>query len=661
MKPYRSLTEKEIATMVVYGCSAEDWKNVTVAENFNPQFVSNVSFSGVVKLGSFEKVFEMAGGFKKHSGIYNCCIHNCIIGNNVFIDKVHNYIANYEICDEAFIENTNIIFVDGKTSFGNGLKVPVMNETGGREIPIFNELSAPLAYILTFYRHRPEMIANIQKMIEDYAESVSSTMGRIGEKVQIVNCGRIKNVWIGDFSSIKGASNLKNGTINSNEKAPVRIGSGVKCKNFIISSGVQITDSTLISTCFVGQGCIMDKHYSALDSVFFSNCQGMHGEATAIFAGPYTVSHHKSSLLIAGMYSFLNAGSGSNQSNHMYKLGPIHQGVVERGSKTTSDSYILWPAKIGAFTLVMGRHTSHSETTDLPFSYLIENATESILVPAINLRSVGTVRDAQKWPKRDNRTDDVKLDPINFNLLSPYTIHKMYKGVETLENLKKISGETSEIYSYQNCKIKNSSLNKALELYKIGIYKFLGNSLISKIEKEKPADFSELQQKLVNNTNKGLGDWIDLAGLIAPKNEVYTMLDEIENNELNLKQILEKCWEFHNEYYNYEWTWAQQKLEEYWQKPINEVNKEEIIDFIERWKSSVVKLDQLLYEDAKKEFDLTSMTGFGVDGDDEQKKKDFVNVRGSFEKNPFVREVLNHIEKKTALGKSTIEFVEKLS
>lgn len=661
MKPYRSLTEKEIATMVVYGCSAEDWKNVTVAENFNPQFVSNVSFSGVVKLGSFEKVFEMAGGFKKHSGIYNCCIHNCIIGNNVFIDKVHNYIANYEICDEAFIENTNIIFVDGKTSFGNGLKVPVMNETGGREIPIFNELSAPLAYILTFYRHRPEMIANIQKMIEDYSESVSSTMGRIGEKVQIVNCGRIKNVWIGDFSSIKGASNLKNGTINSNEKAPVRIGSGVKCKNFIISSGVQITDSTLISTCFVGQGCIMDKHYSALDSVFFSNCQGMHGEATAIFAGPYTVSHHKSSLLIAGMYSFLNAGSGSNQSNHMYKLGPIHQGVVERGSKTTSDSYILWPAKIGAFTLVMGRHTSHSDTTDLPFSYLIENATESILVPAINLRSVGTVRDAQKWPKRDNRTDDVKLDPINFNLLSPYTIHKMYKGVETLENLKKISGETSEIYSYQNCKIKNSSLNKALELYKIGIYKFLGNSLISKIEKEKPANFSELQQKLVNNTNKGLGDWIDLAGLIAPKNEVYTMLDEIENNELNLKQILEKCWEFHNEYYNYEWTWAQQKLEEYWQKPINEVNKEEIIDFIERWKSSVVKLDQLLYEDAKKEFDLTSMTGFGVDGDDEQKKKDFVNVRGSFEKNPFVREVLNHIEKKTALGKSTIEFVEKLS
>lgn len=74
------------------------------------------------------------------------------------------------------------------------------------------------------------------------------------------------------------------------------------------------------------------------------------------------------------MFSFLNAGSGSNQSNHMYKLGPIHQGVVDRGSKTTSDSYILWPAHIGAFSLVMGRHVSHSDTSRLPFSYLIENA-----------------------------------------------------------------------------------------------------------------------------------------------------------------------------------------------------------------------------------------------------------------------------------------------
>lgn len=660
MTNYRKLTDKEIATLVVYGCTAENWNNVQVAEEFNPNFVSNVHFSGSIKLGTFEKVFEMEGGFRKHSGLYNANIHNCTIGNDVFIDKIHNYIANYEIGDGSYIENTNIILVDGKSSFGNGVRVSVMNETGGREIPIFNHLSAPLAYILTFYRHRPELIAQLQSMIDEYAENLSSTMGQIGKNVKIINCGRLKNVRIGDYASIQGTSNLKNGSINSNSFAPVKIGSGVKCKNFIVSSGVKITDSTLISDCFVGQGCIMDKHYSAINSVFFSNCQGFHGEATAVFAGPYTVSHHKSSLLIAGMYSFLNAGSGSNQSNHMYKLGPIHQGVVERGSKTTSDSYILWPAKIGAFTLVMGRHTSHSDTTHLPFSYLIENATESILVPGINLRSVGTIRDAQKWPRRDNRTDKEILDPINFNLLSPYTIHKMYKGIEVLESLQKISGETSEIYAYQNCKINNSALKKGLSLYKLGIYKFLGNSLISRIEKTKPKDFSDLQSKLVSENEKGLGEWIDLAGMIAPKNEVNALLDKIENKELMLKQLLDECWALHRQYYELEWTWAQQKLELYWNKPIDNVSKKEVIDFIELWKESVVNLDKMLYEDAKKEFNLTSMTSFGLDGNDEQKQKDFENVRGSFEKNPFVQEVLEHIEKKTELGNSMIQFVESL-
>lgn len=660
MENYRKLTEKEVATLVVYGCSADNWSNVAVDPEFTPQYVTNVHFSGTIKLGKFDKVFEMDGGFRKHSGLYNCCLHNCTIGDDVFIENIHNYMANYDVGKGTYIENTNLIVVDGKTTFGNGVRVPVMNETGGREVPIYDFLSAPLAYILTLYRHRPQMIENLQKMIDDYSESISSDRGKIGENVEIINCGRIKNVRIGDCSSIKGVSNLKNGSINSNAKAPVHIGSGVKCTDFIICSGVSISDSTLVSTCFIGQGCIMDKHYSALDSLFFSNCQGMHGEATAIFAGPYTVSHHKSSLLIAGMFSFLNAGSGSNQSNHMYKLGPIHQGIVERGSKTTSDSYILWPAKIGTFTLVMGRHTSHSDTTDLPFSYLIENGTESYLIPGVNLRSVGTVRDAQKWPKRDNRTDDLKLDPINFNLLSPYTIQKMYKGIAVLENLKKISGETTEIFTYQNCKIKHSSLKKGIQFYRTAIFKFLGNSLISRIQKENPTTFKELQQKLRSETQIGVGDWIDLSGLIVPKGEMEKMLTDIENNTLTLTDTRGRLEEMHNEYYNYEWTWAQQKLEEYWGKPITTIGKEDLIAFIELWKESVVRLDNMLYEDAKKEFNLNSKIGFGVDGDEEQKHKDFENVRGTFEKNPFVNEVLNHIERKTALANTVIEQINRL-
>lgn len=655
MSTYRQLTEKEIATLTVYGCSAESWKNVEVVDDFSPLYITNVHFSGKIRLGKFERIFDLAGGMKKHSGLNNCTLHNCSIGDDVFIDKIDNYIANYQIEEGTYIENVNLILVDGKTSFGNGVKVPVMNEGGGREIPIFDWLSAPLAYILTLYRHRPELIQVLQNLIDNYTNSLKSDTGIIGKNVRIVNCGSIKNVKIGDAAIIEGASLLENGTVNSNIQAPVLIGSGVKCNDFILSSGVSVTDSTLVSKCFIGQGCILGKHYSALDSLFFSNCQGMHGEATAIFAGPYTVSHHKSTLLIAGMFSFLNAGSGSNQSNHMYKLGPIHQGICERGSKTTSDSYLLWPAKIGAFTLVMGRHYKHSDTSDLPFSYLIENATESYLVPGVNLRSVGTIRDAQKWPKRDNRKDSRKLDPINFNLLSPYSIQKMMKGVEILKNLQQIAGETTEIYTYQNCIIKNSSLKKGIELYNIAIHKFLGNSLISRLKDIELKNIGEVRNRLRAETEDGNGEWIDLSGLIAPKNVIDRLLCDIECNKLNLEEIQAELIKMHSNYYQFEWTWALSKLLIYWGKSIEEITYEDIFEMIEQWKVSVVRLDNLIYSDAKKEFDLNSKTGFGVDGDELQKHQDFESVRGSFENNPFVLEVLNHIKMKTELGNELIE------
>ena len=651
---YRSLTAQEIAQLEQQGCKATNWSEVEVAEAFDAHYVRHTNFSGHNRLGVFGKEIELPGGIKIHTGIYHAMLHNCEVGNDAHLYNIHNYIANYRIGNNTCIENVNAILVDGKTTFGNGVRVPVMNEGGGREIPIFNELSASLAYILTLYRHRPKMLHQLEQMIDAYAEAQASEVGYIGDNVRILNCGSIKNVRIGDCAELIGVSRLKNGTVNSNEAAPVRLGSGVKCMDFIISSGVEIGDSTLVDKCFVGQGTIFDKHYSAGESLFFSNCQGMHGEACAIFAGPYTVTHHKSTLLIAGMFSFMNAGSGSNQSNHMYKLGPIHQGVAERGSKTTSDSYLLWPSKIGAFSLVMGRHTHHADTSELPFSYLIENQSESYLVPGANLRTVGTIRDAQKWPKRDNRKDPNKLDLINFNLLSPYTVQKMWRGREVLNELVALSGENTEVYGYRNCKIRNTSLRHGLELYSIGIQKFLGNSLISRLGKAEWHTMDDLRKVLQPDSTIGSGAWVDLAGLIAPRSEVTRLAEDIEAGALSLEAIQKRLETMHANYYSYEWTWALEHLEQVWGCKLKDVTLEQIKRAVTEWKDAVVGLDKMVYNDARKEFDLNSQTGFGVDGDRSQAKADFEEVRGSFESNSFVKAVLEHIEKKTELGNSVL-------
>ena len=662
MKTYRSLTQEEIQQLKERSCTAVDWDEIEVVENFKTDYICHTRFSGRVRLGVFEDEFMLAGGMRKHSGLYHATLHNVTVGDNCCIENIKNYIANYIIGDYVFIENVDIILVDGWSKFGNGVEVAVLNETGGREVPIHDRLSAHQAYILALYRHRPELICRMKAIIDRYAEENASDTGTIGHHVTIVDAGYIKNVRIGDYCKIEGAGRLKNGSLNSNEQAPIHIGYGVVCDDFIISSGSNVEDGTMLTRCFISQACHLGHNYSASDSLFFSNCQEENGEACAIFAGPFTVTHHKSTLLIAGMFSFMNAGSGSNQSNHMYKLGPIHQGTLERGAKTTSDSYILWPARVGAFSLVMGRHVNHSDTSNLPFSYLIEQNNTTYLVPGVNLRSVGTIRDAQKWPKRDGRTDPNKLDYINYNLLSPYTVQKMFKGRETLQNLRHASGELSDIYSFHSAKIRNSALVKGIRFYEIAIHKFLGNSVIKRLEGIDFRSNEEIRARLKPDTAIGSGEWVDISGLIAPKSEIDALIDGIESGKVNrLKSINAEFEKMHSNYYTYEWTWAYEKLEEFYGIKPEGMTAEDVIHIVEKWKEAVVGLDRMVYEDAKKEFSLASMTGFGADGSRLEKELDFEQVRGDFESNPFVMAVLKHIEVKTALGDELIGRMQRVS
>jgi NDP-sugar pyrophosphorylase family protein len=661
MENFRQINNQEIRQLKQQRCYSLDWTKVFVHPDFRPERVWDAAFSGEIRLGLFESVFELPGGVKIHSGICHAKLHNVTVGDNTCIENIHNYIANYDIGSDCIIENAERILVDGISHFGNGVEVSVLSETGGREVPINDKLSAHFAYIMALYRHRPALIKKMKELVTYYADKHASERGTIGRGVKISNTGNIKNVRIGDGATIEGAPHLVNGTINSCCEDPVYIGYGVSCEDFIISSGAHLDSGATISKCFVGQSTILGRGYSASDTLFFSNCHGENGEACAVFAGPYTVSHHKSSLLIAGMFSFMNAGSGSNQSNHMYKLGPIHQGILERGAKTTSDSYILWPARIGAFSLVMGRHVSNTDTTSLPFSYLIEKDNTTHLIPGVNLRSVGTIRDAQKWPKRDKRKDPNKLDQINYNLLSPFTIQKMMNGRELLLELRRVSGETTDLYSYKSTKIKNSSLVNGINYYEIAIHKFLGNSIIKRLEGIKFKNEEEIRERLKPDTNVGLGEWVDISGLIAPRSEIERLMNGIEDGSITkLKEINSFIEELHNNYYFYEWSWAHSKIKEFYGIDPEKIKVTNVKEIVLAWQKAVVGLDKMVYEDARKEFSLNAMTGFGADGNNQERQLDFEQVRGVFEKNPFVAAVLQHIEDKTALGNELIERLENI-
>ena len=115
-------------------------------------------FSGDIKLGNFSKSYTDESGVSIRSGIINAHIHNCTIGSDVLISNIGDYIANYIIEDDVVIKNCGKIHTEGMSSFGNGTKVAVLNETGGRSVKIWDSLSAHEAYIIALYRHRSKAI-----------------------------------------------------------------------------------------------------------------------------------------------------------------------------------------------------------------------------------------------------------------------------------------------------------------------------------------------------------------------------------------------------------------------------------------------------------------------------------------------------------------------
>lgn len=648
---YRPLTQPEISILESRGCSATSWADVKVADGFNPLSLRNVEFSGKIRMGNSDGIFHRPGGVDRPAGLSDVTLHNVSVGNGVCIRGVANYIANYDIADGAYIENVDRLACMQDSTFGIGTEVSVLNETGGREVPVYERLSAQTAYLIAMYRHHSGMVEKLTDLIKAYAESFRGQRGKVGRCAEIMNAGAITNVNVGEFTRIHGSTRLTDGTIASTEADPVYMGRDVIAEGFVLASGARVDDGAVVRHCFVGQASQLSHLFSAHDSLFFANCNSENGEAAAIFGGPYTVTMHKSSLLIAGMFSFLNAGSGSNQSNHLYKLGPIHQGVVERGSKTTSDSYILWPARIGAFSLVMGRHVNHPDTSRLPFSYLIESSTNSYLVPGINLRSVGTIRDAQKWPRRDRRKDPDRLDSINFNLLSPFTVGKMMDGIRLLDDLERTAGVTAQRFAYQAMTIEAHALRKGRKLYGLAIDKFMGNSIIHRLGTARIVNDEDVRRLLSPTHQAGRGEWVDVCGLFAPKSEVDAICNRIADGSIATLDEIEERWRrMHEDYYDMEWTWVAEHAAGWCGKDVTELTLEDIRGIVGRWLSSVTTLDDMLLDDARKEYSLQSRTGFGIDSPVEVAGDDFGNVRGYYENDPFVKMVEDHIRIKTELA-----------
>lgn len=553
----RQLSDEEIRILEDRNCWAEDWTNVHVSDDFKPNYMHRVMLYGEVSIGDFDKNIEVSRGFMKHSGINNATLRNVTIGDNCLIENIGGFINNYTIGDDCYISNVNAMETTDGATYGEGNLISVLNEVGDGNVILFSELNSQFAAFMAKHFCDKPLKDAIRRLINEEIARKRHEQAYIGNNVKIVNTKEITNTIVYDDCEINGASRLSDCTILSSPVSNVYIGTGVICENSIISEGSSIINSVKIQDCFIGEACQISNGFTASSSVFFANSYMSNGEACAAFCGPFTASHHKSSLLIGGQFSFYNAGSATNFSNHAYKMGPIHHGILERGTKTASGAYILMPAHIGTFSVCFGKLMYHPDTRYLPFSYLIAYGDTMYLSPGRNITTVGLYRDIRKWPKRDVRPVGSQKSIVNFDWLSPFSVGEIVEGKQILEKLRDACGENVATYTYHNYVINASSLNKGIKYYDIALRIYMGAVLKRVIKKWGKVDLP--------TTTIGQGKWNDLSGLLLPESEEMRLLSDIKRGELEtIQEVTDRFKEINRNYREYQWAWTYQLILDYY-------------------------------------------------------------------------------------------------
>lgn len=590
MYDYRLLSDEEIGILEENGCTAEDWTSLNVDYDFNPAFIRNVRFYGTVNLGVFEKNIEVTNGFMKHSGISNATLRNVTIGDNCLIENVGCYINNYVIGDECCICNVATMETTAEATFGEGNTISVLNEAGNGNVVLFRGLTANIAALMVAHPDDKDLSAALKTMARNDISQRLADRGTIGNRVRITNTTEITNTNIDDNCEVNGACRLSDCTLAAAPDDSVYIGSGVICENSIIADGSSVLNSAKVFNCYVGEACQITNGFTAESSLFFANTYMANGEACAAFCGPFSASHHKSSLLIGCMISFYNAGSCTNFSNHAYKMGPVHYGTLERGSKTASGSHTLLPATIGAFSMCMGKISGHPDTRRLPFSYIIGTGRDTVLVPGKNIATVGLYRDISKWPRRDVRMESAKNTLINYDWLSPFTINEIMEGREELGRLLRIQGEDAAVYEYEGCKMSGKSLRRGLRLYDMAVELFIGEVFMS----------HDLDDRCAAS---GAGGWSDLSGLLLPSSEVERVIEKIKLGIISTVNDLTEVFVAYNDMYGeYLWTFTVSLIKYYLGK--DELTEEDFELMRERGKAAREAWLDEIRRDAEKEFSM---------------------------------------------------------
>lgn len=308
---WRHLNSSEIETLVKNDNTAMSWDNIMVTDEFDPKMIKNNKFYGFVRIGRVSSDGLQYHDLRLSIGITNSSIHSCDIGDDCAIHNVH-YLSHYIIGDRCMLFNIQEMVCTDHAKFGNGIIkegeeesvriwLELMNETGCRKVLPFDGMIAADAYMWAKFIDDKMLQDRLKTITQNSFDSRRGFYGTIGYGTVVKNSLIIKDVKIGNCAYIKGASKLKNLTINSSEKEPSQIGENTVLVNGIIGYGCRIFYSVIAVRFVLGSHSNLKYGARLMNSFMGDNSTISCCEVLNNLIFPAHEQHHNNSFLVASV------------------------------------------------------------------------------------------------------------------------------------------------------------------------------------------------------------------------------------------------------------------------------------------------------------------------------------------------------------------------
>ena len=280
----------------------------------------------------------------------------------------------------------------------------------------------------------------------------------------------------------------------------------------------------------------------------------------------------------------------------------------------------------------------------------------------MNLFSVGTVRDGEKWPKRDNRKAPNKRDLIVFDVFSPYTVEKMRRGRDELLALSESVPKEKSSVNYGGLQLSRLLLKKGAKYYALAISRYLNDKLTERLrealrrERNWKSAVASLRPSLMLTDST---EWTDIGGLLAPRELLAGLEQRVAGGSItSYDALLAEFKNFYDGYREYEWKYIYDVVAKEYGFQLDELSKEQAVMAIDEWEKAATSLHGMILEDSKKEFGAFARISYGLDQPSENVQRDFEAVRGTIETNSVVQKLAAEAD---SIQLRTRQFKELLS